>query len=117
MLNWQLNDFASASHLTQVASYFDIVDTAVRTGDTNKRYSITTVTSTAPSPPIPEGAWTNIHIAPTADNMCDLYNSFIEFKMTLKAKVSSSDNYVVTNGAGHAPAVWIGFKDAIESYQ
>ena len=120
MLNGQLNDFASASHLTQVASYFDIVDTAVRTGDTNKRYSITTITSTAPSPPIPEGAWTNIHIAPTADNMCDLYNSFIEFKMALKVKLVSSSSETVKEGAGHAPAVWIGFKDAmdaIESYQ
>ena len=33
MLNSQLNDFASAAHLTQVASYFDIVDNAVKTGD------------------------------------------------------------------------------------
>ena len=120
MLNGQLNDFASASHLTQVASYFDIVDTAVKTGDTNKRYSITTITSTAPSPPIPEGAWTNIHIAPTADNMCDLYNSFIEFKMSLKAKLISGTKTTVNPGHNNPPAVWIGFKDAmdaIESYQ
>ena len=40
MLNSQLNDFASAAHLTQVASYFDIVDNAVKTGDTNKRYNL-----------------------------------------------------------------------------
>ena len=121
MLNSQLNDFASAAHLTQVASYFDIVDAAVKTGDTNKRYTISTNTSTAPSPPIAEGTWTNIHIAPTADNMCDLYNSFIEFKMKVGLKISCSDGTTkATAGSGNAPAFWIGFKDAmdaIEAYQ
>ena len=51
MLNGQLSDMGYESHLTQVASYFDIVDAAVKTGDTNKRYSISTNVSTAPSPP------------------------------------------------------------------
>ena len=121
MLNSQLNDFASAAHLTQVASYFDIVDAAVKTGDTNKRYTISTNTSTAPSPPIAEGTWTNIHIAPTADNMCDLYNSFVEFKMTVALKTNYTDNTTKpTAGAGNKPAFWVGFKDAmdaIEAYQ
>ena len=121
MLNGQLNDFASASHLTQVASYFDIVDAAVKTGDTNKRYTLSSNTSTAPSPPIPAGSWTNIHIAPTADNMCDLYNSFIEVQMSLKVR-SDSDTSATAGGSKGAnfPAVWVGFKDsmdAIESYQ
>ena len=119
MLNSQLNDFASAAHLTQVASYFDIVDNAVKTGDTNKRYSISTNTATAPSPPIPAGSWTNIHIAPTADNMCDLYNSFIELRMHVTFQASSSNK--VSNLDSHGkPAVWVGYKDAmdcIESYQ
>ena len=119
MLNGQLNDFASAAHLTQVASYFDIVDNAVKTGDTNKRYTISTNTSTAPSPPIPNGSWTNIHIAPTADNMCDLYNSFIELKMDVDILPTAAD--ATSNLESHIkPAVWVGFKDAmdcIESYQ
>ena len=119
MLNSQLNDFASAAHLTQVASYFDIVDNAVKTGDTNKRYSISTNTATAPSPPVPAGSWTNIHIAPTADNMCDLYNSFIELRMHVTFQASSSNK--VSNLDSHGkPAVWVGYKDAmdcIESYQ
>ena len=119
MLNSQLNDFASAAHLTQVASYFDIVDNAIKTGDTNKRYSISTNTSTAPSPPIPAGSWTNIHIAPTADNMCDLYNSFIELRMHVEFQATAADK--VSNLDKHVcPAVWVGFKDAmdcIETYQ
>ena len=121
MLNGQLNDFASASHLTQVASYFDIVDAAVKTGDTNKRYTLSSNTSTAPSPPIPAGSWTNIHIAPTADNMCDLYNSFIEVQMEVQLK---ADINTAAGACGTAkenlPSVWVGFKDAmdaIESYQ
>ena len=124
MINGQLNDFASASHLTQVASYFDIVDNAVRTGDTNKRYTISTNTSTAPSPPIAEGSWTNIHISPTADNMCDLYNSFIDvemkFDMALHSKNSTEETATDLSANGHKASFWIGFKDAmdcIESYQ
>ena len=100
-------------------TYFDIVDNAVKTGDTNKRYSISTNTATAPSPPIPAGSWTNIHIAPTADNMCDLYNSFIELRMHVKFQASSTSK--VSNLDSHGkPAVWVGYKDAmdcIESYQ
>ena len=120
MLNGQLNDFASASHLTQVASYFDIVDAAVKTGDTNKRYTLSSNTSTAPSPPIPAGSWTNIHIAPTADNMCDLYNSFIEVQMKLNVKATSADTTGTSSLQSRKTAVWVGFKDAmdsIESYQ
>ena len=84
MLNGQLSDPGYATHLTQVASYFDIVDSAVKTADTNKRYSMSTNVSTAPSPPIQANSWTHIHIAPTCDNMCDLYNSYIVAEMEIK---------------------------------
>ena len=124
MLNAQLNDFASAAHLTQVASYFDIVDNAVKTGDTNKRYTISTQTCTAPSPPIAEGSWTNIHISPTADNMCDLYNSFIDVEialsLALKSKAKTEETATDLSANGHQASFWIGYKDAmdcIESYQ
>ena len=121
MLNGQLNDFGAETHLTQVASYFDIVDNAVKTGDTNKRYSISMNVSTAPSPPIAEGSWTSIHISPTADNMCDLTNSYIVVNMELTPTIYCNDAYTTKCLAGaRNPAVWIGFKDAldaIEQYQ
>ena len=122
MLNGQLNDFGAETHLTQVASYFDIVDNAVKTGDTNKRYSISTNVSTAPSPPIAEGSWTSIHISPTADNMCDLTNSYIVVTMEVLPTINSISGEAKTKVVvgGRNPAVWIGFKDAldaIEQYQ
>ncbi len=121
MINGQLNEFATGENLTQVASYFDIVDNAIKTGDTNKRYSISTNTSTAPNPPFPEGSWTHIHISPTADNMCDLYNSYIivQFEFTM-AGVASSDNIAAPTKYTNYAGDWFGYKDAldcIESYQ
>ena len=116
MLNGQFNDFGSETYLTQIASYFDIVDNAVKTGDTNKRYTITSNVSTAPSPPIPDGSWTNIHIAPTADNMCDLANSYIEVEMKFDATISGTGKAAAL-GTGNNPSVWIGFKDAMDSIE
>ena len=120
MLNGQLNNFGSETYLTQVASYFDIVDNAVKTGDTNKRYTISTNVSTAPSPPIPDGSWTHIHISSTSDNMCDLYNSYIVAQMDIKPTIGTSAVSFAKADGCNKPAVWIGFKDAmdaIEQYQ
>ena len=83
MQNYEINEFAAQSSLTQVASYFDIVDNAVKTGDTNKRYSISTNACNAPAAPITVGGWTSFVISPQGDNMCDLYNSFITAKMSM----------------------------------
>ena len=122
MLNGQLSDAGYATHLTQVASYFDIVDAAVKTGDTNKRYTLSTNVSTAPSPPISETSFTHIHIAPNCDNMCDLYNSYIIATMKIKLKfnqIGTPVSYNKTN-ADNPPCVWVGFKDslhAISQYQ
>ena len=122
MLNGQISDAGYATHLTQIASYFDIVDNAVKTADTNKRYSISTNVSTAPSPPVQENSWTHVHIAPTCDNMCDLYNSYIvaEMKVKVKRKQVNSAKAISKDNCDNTPSIWIGFKDsmhAISQYQ
>ena len=121
MLNGQLSDGGYATHLTQIASYFDIVDSAVKTADTNKRYTISTNVSTAPSPPIGENSWTHVHIAPTCDNMCDLYNSYIVAEMEVKLKVTKNGSRTFSAAnCDNPPSVWVGFKDslhAISQYQ
>lgn len=117
MLNGQISDAGYSTHLTQIASYFDIVDGAVKTADTNKRYSISTNVSTAPSPPINENSWTHVHIAPTCDNMCDLYNSYIvaEMKVKLKATMSDASNVASSDNCDNPPCVWVGFKDSLQA--
>ena len=122
MLNGQLSDAGYATHLTQIASYFDIVDNAVKTADTNKRYSISTNVSTAPSPPVQENSWTHVHIAPTCDNMCDLYNSYLTAEMRIKVKLNQvgAANSISGSNCDNNPSIWIGFKDsfhAISQYQ
>ncbi len=121
MQNEHLNEFSNQESLTQVASYFDIVDHAVQTGDTNKKYTISTNSCTAPSPPIKNGSWTSVIISPTADNMCDLYNSFItaEIHITNPSLGAAFTDHTSSNGT-LAPGFWIGFKDsmdAISQYQ
>ena len=118
MLNTEINEFASQSNLTQVASYFDIVDNSVKTGDTNKRYTYSTNACNAPAAPIKAGGWTSVVISPQGDNMCDLYNSFVKATMTFSYKLDSSCSCGISDVPG--PLVWIGFKDAmdaIEQYQ
>ena len=103
------------THLTQIASYFDIVDSAVKTADTNKRYTISTNVSTAPSPPIGENSWTHVHIAPTCDNMCDLYNSYIVAEMEVKLKVTTNSGTISKANCNNSPSVWVGFKDSLQA--
>ncbi len=128
MINTEINEFANQSNLTQVASYFDIIDTAVKTGDTNKRYTISTNACNAPSAPIKNGGWTSLVISPVGDNMCDLYNSYItgriDFQLSQSGKVSESVTWATrtkTDLTGEDPALlWVGFKDAmdiVEQYQ
>lgn len=119
MLNGQISDPGYATHLTQVASYFDIVDNAVKTADTNKRYSISTNVSTAPSPPISENSWTHVHIAPTCDNMCDLYNSYITAELEIDFDVSqvssTTDVTFDETTMDNHPSIWVGYKDAMQA--
>lgn len=117
MINTEVNEFATQSNLTQVASYFNIVEEAIKTGDTNKRYTISTNACNAPGAPFKAGStWTSVVISPVGDNMCDLYNSYItatfSFDVNLD-KVCSSDK--VNNI--RTPSYWIGFKDAMDSIE
>lgn len=119
MQNGHLNETAAQTHLTQVASYFDIVDTAVRTGDTNKRYSNSTNSCTAPSCPISNGSWTSLKISPTGDNMLDLYNSYITAKVKFNVKSDVALGAAPYSGA-NPPSLFVGYKNAfnsIEQYQ
>ena len=120
MLNEQINETSAHAIITQVASYFDAVDQAVRVGDTNKRYSITTNACTGSSAPISGGSFTSLTIGPTADNMADLYNGFIYARLGIKLKItkahaaSSALGDGATNIANY-PSVWVGFKDASQA--
>ena len=122
MLNEHLNEFSVDSGLTQIASYFNIVDNAVKTGDTNKRYAISSNASTAPSCPFNIGSWTSFVISPQGDNMCDLFNSYLTVDFHLGAFTGTfpSIDSGSTSLGFVIPGYWVGFKDsmdAIEQYQ
>lgn len=120
MLNTEINEFAVQSNLTQVSSYFDIVDNAVRTGDTNKRYTISTNACHAGPAPVYDGGWTSVVISPQGDNMCDLYNSFLTVRMKITYKLATAIATHESARGSRGGCCWIGFKDAmdaIEQYQ
>jgi hypothetical protein len=138
MQSTQLNEFSPATSLLQVGSYFDLIDNAVKTGDTNERYKMSTNSAIAPSPPIQNGSFTSFIISPLPDNMCDLYNSFLDVELNLSLKLNAAvgaNVYTWTPASdGEDPpevdpvivvpdnlrSVWVGYKDAmdaIESYQ
>ena len=98
MINEHINEFATDAGLTQIASYFNVVDNAIKTGDTNKRYTISSNASTAPSCPFPLGSWTSFVISPQGDNMCDLYNSYLTVDIDLgkfDGTIASLTSFVV----------------------
>ena len=117
MQNYEINEFAAQSSLTQVASYFDIVDNSVKTGDTNKRYTISTNACNAPACPIKAGGWTSFVISPQGDNMCDLYNSFISVKMNINIKHTNGVKFEAHASTRDSigPRYWVGFKDAMDA--
>lgn len=121
MLNEPINEFTVDEGLTQTASYFNIVDNAVKTGDTNKRYTISSNASTAPSCPFPIGSWTSFVISPQGDNICDLYNSFLTVDFNLGPFNVCPTIDADSKSAGYnEPGIWVGFKDsfdAVEQYQ
>ena len=119
MINPEINEFSVDSELTQVASYFAIVDNAIKTGDTNKLYKISTQQCEAAPTPFPLGSWTTIPLSPQGDNMVDLYNSFltIDLKLpTMTAHTNKSPFPAITGTSPPAyfssPGIWVGFKDA-----
>ena len=112
MLNTEINEFSAQANLTQVASYFNIVDNAVKTGDTNKKYTFSTNACNAPSAPIRKGGWTSVIISPTCDNMVDLYNSYITAQM--KVQIKGLGCSTIPERC-KAPRIWIGFKDSLQA--
>jgi len=121
MLNEQINETSAHAIITQIASYYDAVDNAVKTGDTNKRYSVTTNACTSPSAPIANKSFTNLVISPTADNHADLYNSFIYAKIEFDVKNAVAHDATTVTAGGSAtscanyPSVWVGYKDAAQA--
>ena len=74
MFNQEIPYNTSAEVMGQTSSYFAIVDNAVATGDTNKRYTITPQSCYAPGPPVQARSFTTFLVSPSSDNTADLYN-------------------------------------------
>ena len=127
MQNDQINQFSHQSSLTQVRSWFQSVEDGIMVGDTNKRYKITSNASRSPSCPFPGGGFTSIILGPTADNMCDLFNSFLEAELEFVIKMDdvfsvlpSTTEQKPAFANCNNPSFVIGFDDsmkAIKSYQ
>lgn len=118
MLNRQLNEAPHETYVTQVGSYFDVIEQSIGVGDTNKKYHISTNSCYSPSCPITNGSWTSINISPTSDNTIDLTNTFITAKFTFKLKpgtaLSTASGATAQTGI-NKPAFWIGYKDSMDS--
>jgi len=127
MLNPEINEFTADSELTQIASYFAIVDNAIKASDTNKKYKISTNNCEAAPAPFKLGSWCSVPISPQGQNMVDLYNSFITVEIDLgawknatssfpalpKTGSNSTDPSISTLGYTE-PGVWVGFKDSMD---
>ena len=130
MLNSEINEFTVDSELTQIASYFAIVDNAIKASDTNKKYKISTNNCEAAPAPFKLGSWCSVPLSPQGQNMVDLYNSFItvtidlgQFKNassyfhSLKFTTGEGANAVTTDLTDYGykqPGVWLGFKDSMD---
>jgi hypothetical protein len=98
MINHEVVHKTFAETSSQVASYFDIVDNALKMSDTNKRYTQTQNACYASSCPVQAGSSTSVIISPTADNMADIYNGYIYAEM----KVGFSINTALTAVADYS---------------
>ena len=126
MLNPEINEFTVDSELTQIASYFAIVDNAIKASDTNKRYKISTNNCEGAPAPFKLGSWCSVPISPQGDNMVDLYNSFITVLIDLgpfKTPANTFPSLPATTSGGSTslstigfkePGIWVGFKDAAD---
>ena len=123
MLNNEVPYSTSADVMGQVSSYFAVVENAVATGDTNKRYTVTPQSCYAPGPPIQARSFTTFLISPSSDNTADLYNGYINAEMEVSLKCSESVAKItpVDSSAKYPQStVWFGFKnarDAVEKYE
>lgn len=121
MLNKEQYLRTSAEVCTQIASYFDVVDSWIAMSDTNKTYTINPQTSYSPSPPIKSGSYTSVIISPNTHNTADIYNGFIRANMNVSLKMDKALGTDLSNIGGYQfNKVWIGFKDArdaVEKYE
>ena len=113
MINSEQNFRTSGEVITQIASYFDIVDNCIALSDTNKQYTINPQTSYSPSPPIQAGSFTSVIISPTSQNTADLYNGFIKADLEVKLKIKGEEKFTEST----FDKVWFGFKDARDSVE
>ncbi|KAI5504742.1 hypothetical protein TVAGG3_0634120 [Trichomonas vaginalis G3] len=116
MQNEQLNEFTPSEHIHQIRSYFDIIDNAVQVGDTNRKYSDAKI----PSQPgnCKENNYVTFNLSPPGENILDLYNTYITYKMVRKFNDSTAIG-AAADGT-NAPGFWIGFDDAyyaVAAYQ
>ena len=119
-LNTEVFHRTTAEVNTQIGSYFDVVDDAIKMSDTNKKYTIDSQTSYSPGPPIQANSFTTFIISPTCDNTADLYNGFIKAKMKCKFNISEALNgnlTVAALGGHHFDRMWFGFKDAMDAVE
>ena len=114
MQNEFLNEFTPAESIKQVSQYFQIIENAVSVGDTNRKYA-PSKNAASPGGVQKENQFLTFNISPVGENMCDLYNSVICATMKLTIKNSEAISANPTGFSGNGPAVWIGFKDAMDS--
>ena len=124
MLNQEVPYNTSAEVMGQTSSYFAIVENAVATGDTNKRYTITPQSCYAPGPPVQARSFTTFLISPSSDNTADLYNGYLNAEMNVSIKSSKVVAKFTSGKLGDdvkpPTTFWFGFKnarDAIEKYE
>ena len=121
MLNNEAYLKTSAEVCTQIASYFDVVDSCIALADTNHQYSISPQTSYSPSPPIPQGSYTSVIISPNSHNTADIYNGFIKADLQVTVRIKDQKPLTSHSIGGHSfSKIWFGFKDArdaIEKYE
>ena len=130
MLNKEAYLKTSPEVCTQIASYFDVVDSCIALSDTNHTYTINPQTSYSPSPPIQQGSYTSVIISPNSHNTADIYNGFIKADMDVTFAIKDGnklgdlnyyDNFSTKKESLYQfDRVWFGFKDArdaIEKYE
>ena len=116
MQNEFLNEFTPAESIKQVRQYFEIIDTSVSVGDTNRKYTPSKNTA-SPGGEQKENQFLTFNISPVGENICDLYNSVLCAEMIVKIKnktgVSGLPKALAT--ICNYIALWIGFKDSLDS--
>lgn len=114
MLNTNITHYTNADIVSQVASYFDVVDNCVQAGDTDKRYKHVQ-TSVYGSNIITNTDYASFIISPGVANTADLQNSFITGK--LKFKVNLDKACAEKKASWKHSFLWVGFKDAMHAVE